>query len=160
MVFFFWVDLIPHFGASKNMHELVHGIGSAFSCIFGGHGCHSNALWLGIVFNSGYSISYLASIALNKESTNYATISGTIGAPLAASFFLIFPSVLPKGNKNPPLWSVIPALALSLIGTLAWKLWETDTKVCPLVERKAHKPIHWGYKTASVNSDSVSNAAR
>ena len=95
--------------------------------MFGGEHCHPRTLWLGLLFNIGYSVSYLASIALNKESTNYATISGTMAAPLTAAFFLIFPSVLPEGSNNPPLWSVLPALVLAVGGTLAWKFWENDS---------------------------------
>jgi len=122
MVACFWFDLIPDFGGSTSISGFFSGTWSAIECQFLGEQCPAKVLYLGVIFNVGYAISYLGGVALNRESTNYAQIGGTISTPLAASFWFIFPhlAVVP----NPPLWSILPGIGLALIGTVLWKLWE------------------------------------
>lgn len=85
-------------------------------------GCQNN-WWLGVLFNLGYIISYLCAAALNEESANYNMIAFTLVSPVTVTFWLVFSSLNPN-NENTPIWSVLPALALLISGTVLWKYWE------------------------------------
>jgi drug/metabolite transporter (DMT)-like permease len=119
----FWVDVIPGFGFSPSLKEFGHTFYESARCFVDQEpGCQNN-WWLGVLFNLGYIISYLCAAALNEESANYNMIAFTLVSPVTVTFWLVFSSLNPN-NENTPIWSVLPALALLISGTVLWKYWE------------------------------------
>ena len=69
--------------------------------------------------------------------------ANTLGSPVSALFWIVFPSLNPE-NTNTPLWSVLPALALLVLGSVKntlsllprclrsfqviWKWWENHER--------------------------------
>jgi len=80
-----------------------------------------------MAFELAYVIGNIIGAAVNEESANFGMIAVTIGSPLAALFWISVPSLNPDNSKT-PLWSVIPAMALLIAGSICWKLWERREK--------------------------------
>jgi len=124
---FFWADIVPHFGFSSNLHEFSDNVNNSFECYFGVvDGC-GDSWWHGVLFISGYFLAYFCSAGLNESSANYNLIANTLGSPVSALFWIIFPNLNPE-NTQTPLWSVLPALFLLVLGSVIWKWWENHER--------------------------------
>eukprot|EP01120_Amphizonella_sp_Union-15-10_P017146 TRINITY_DN9443_c0_g1_i2.p1 TRINITY_DN9443_c0_g1~~TRINITY_DN9443_c0_g1_i2.p1 ORF type:complete len:189 (-),score=22.01 TRINITY_DN9443_c0_g1_i2:101-667(-) len=115
----FWIDLIPKVGFSSSPKELFSNLWLTFECLFTAKCAH---IWKsGIMFMVvGWCGSSIFSALVNEASANFNLIAGTLSTPIAAIYWILFPS---PGQKD-PLWSVIPSLALLLAGSIIWRVWE------------------------------------
>ena len=132
-----WVDVLPWFGASATVSEFAANTAFSLRCSLGlaasdaaGDGCGtaqfatSPSVWAAS-FAAAYSVSYVGSVLLNRESAAFNMICAVITTALTSLYFLL-PHTNPNA-ANTPLWSVVVALALSLTGLVLWKRWEAAT---------------------------------
>ena len=90
-------------------------------CNFNPYMCHNTWLFC-LLFNAGYTASYIGSVYLNKDSPVFGMIAGLIGSPLATIFWLLFfPSFAPPGNS---WWSLTFSILPLYAGVILWKGWE------------------------------------
>jgi len=127
----FWLDILPFFGASSTFHDLKENLAFGLGCNFGAKD-HCHLTWLyGLVFVLGYIFSYWGSARLNESSATFSVLSVVPVTPITVVFWIIYyqydpNSQLNKESGSMPLWSVIPALFLLLVGVILWKKWEID----------------------------------
>eukprot|EP00698_Gefionella_okellyi_P013797 TRINITY_DN3798_c0_g1_i1.p1 TRINITY_DN3798_c0_g1~~TRINITY_DN3798_c0_g1_i1.p1 ORF type:complete len:412 (-),score=50.09 TRINITY_DN3798_c0_g1_i1:18-1253(-) len=123
---FFWVDLIPGFGTSRNMAQFWESLSLGFDCAFDIYNqqavCQGTILYT-FLYAIGYLLSYWASARMNEMSANYTMLSQVCVSPLVVLFWLCFPWLNPT-NQPQPLWSVLPALVLATVGLTMWRIWE------------------------------------
>ena len=125
-------DVLPFFGASTSVSEFWTNTVFSLRCSFGlvsGEGCAPfygaiPAVWAA-TFAGGYSMSYIASVQLNRESANF-NMMGALATVGLTSLVWLIPNVNPN-NSTTPLWSVLASLVTSLAGMLVWKRWEART---------------------------------
>jgi hypothetical protein len=130
----FWIDLLPWFGTSSSVSDLVTSTAFSLACSVVGPGvaqlvssdsCPSSTPVWGWAFIAAYAFSYVGGAVLNRESATFNMLVLVVVTMTTAAFWLI-----PGTNPNPsstPLWSVLTSLALSLLGTTLWKVWEHKT---------------------------------
>ncbi|KAL6052255.1 hypothetical protein QOT17_012276 [Balamuthia mandrillaris] len=122
LAFCWWMDTIPHYGFSETPKDVYINLGNSFKCFFGvSDGCEQ-CWWHGVIFIAGFFCTYYCAAGLNESSANYNLIATTLGSPAAAFFWIIFPSL--TNSEKTPLWSVLPALFLLMVGSFLWKWWE------------------------------------
>jgi len=122
----FFVDIIPGFGFSSSAHEFFTNIRFTFQCFFNSEAC-PNVWWKGLTFVLAYICTTIAAAELNRSSANFGLIASTLGSPLAALFWILFPH-LSQDSTTTPLWSVIPAMVFLIGGSVLWKKWEVREK--------------------------------
>lgn len=88
----FWVDIIPRFGTSNDVHQFGDSYWFALKCFFGGAGCGSSAGIRGTVFISMYILSYISQGLLIRyaEGATFLAIVQTLVTPLGALFWSLF----------------------------------------------------------------------
>jgi hypothetical protein len=134
-----WLDFLPWFGTSVSGPSFAQNTGFSLACSVGGPvfssavgfsdadgwACPAASPIWAWVFIGGYAVSYVGAAQLNRESATFNMLCFVIVTMTTAAFWLI-----PGTNPNPsatPLWSVLTSLVLSLIGSAAWKQWESGT---------------------------------
>jgi len=116
--------LIPWFGSSSNLNEFNSNVRDGLRCFFFGVDTSCNPAWkYGIVFNVGYIVSYLAALILNETDAPYTLIQAIVCAPIVVGFWLIFPNLNPSTEKE-PVFLVVPALIVGVIGMGLYKHWQ------------------------------------
>ena len=135
----FWLDLLPWFGTSQSLLQFWNNTVFSLSCSFAGAGgavaaagsgldpssCGAQTNLWSFVFIGGYTITYICSAILNRESATYNMLVNVLTTTATSAFWLI-PGTNPAPG-NTPLWSVLPSLALSIAGVVLWKAWESRT---------------------------------
>ena len=96
--FCFWADLIPGFGTSSSLKELVHNFTGGMSCLFyldnpeGAH-CQYTMLFL-VLFSLGYCLTFYFSAFLTKyASANYTSAVSSVVSPGGTIWWCIFTGV-------------------------------------------------------------------
>lgn len=137
---FFWVDLLPWFGWSKDISVLLSNTIFSISCSLGGQSwankaskymdnppalddCSVSTPVFAFLFITSYTVAYVGGGMLNRESSVLQQLSYLIATVATAAVWLI-----PNVNPNPsgtPVWSVLISLVLSIIGGWMWKTWES-----------------------------------
>ena len=137
-----WVDILPWFGSSSTVGEMVDGLAFTVSCsvvgAFAGIGPSTNSsstggssagsacppwtpLWVAL-FLLSYVIYLIAQAAVARESAVFNTALLLLSSCTVSIFWLI-PGVNPAAADT-PTWSVLVALTLSVSGVAIWKRWE------------------------------------
>jgi len=124
MLLFFWVDVLPWYGFSDTISSFGKNIVASVICFFGGNGC--SITWgYGLLFNVGYTMSYIAAAGLNEDSANFNMICSMLVSPISVFYWIAFPK---EGVDIPPWWSYTFALLLFFPATYLWKTWEVRTQ--------------------------------
>jgi len=126
----FWLDLLPWFGSASNIHTFDTSVRDGLRCFFGINTSCDPAWKYGIVFNVGYIVSFLAALILNETDAPYTLIQSIICAPIVVGFWLIFPHLNPSPEKE-PIFLVIPALLIGVIGMGLYKHWQYKVQHSP-----------------------------
>jgi len=122
IMFCFWIDLIPGFGTASSFSELVTNLTDNISCIFFSlhtPGTHCNYCAALILF---FSLAYCGSYVYTAELIKYASanfcamVSSTV-APLATSWWIIFPAMNawidgPPTDSRDLIWYVFSMLII------------------------------------------------
>ena len=153
-----WLDITPHFGFSDSPSSWWDNTLFSLSCSVAGkagaiaHGGGTSAdqcvsvwgtspsIWA-FAFAIAYSVSYIGSAQLNRESSTFNLMVAVVTVALTSGFFLI-PGTNPNSNTT-PLWSVLVSLALSLTGMILWKVWES--RVPPSEQFSVAVAVEKGY---------------
>lgn len=138
LVALWFLDLIPFFGFSSSVAEFWTNTVFSITCSFAGkHGAigpdasqcvsqwaTSPNIWA-FGFVLAYSVSYIGSAQLNRESSTFNLLVAVITSSATAAFFLI-PGTNPNATGT-PAWSVVTSMAISLVSMVLWKRWESQT---------------------------------
>lgn len=126
-VLLFWLDALPWFGYSPSIGEVGRRTGASLACSLFGRGakCKPRTAAFAWAFVLAYACSYLAAAQLNKESSTFNMLCLVVVTASTAVVFLI-PGANPNASGT-PVWSVVIALLLSLVGSVLWKRWESRT---------------------------------
>jgi hypothetical protein len=131
MTFFFWIMLInvPSLNwMGTSLTDLGQQLQDGFGCFFGGGTptCQRglNTLY-GVLFNTGYFATYIASIYLNLINLPLSMISGQLQGPLSALVLLIIPSWDLNGT-GAQAYSILPALVLQMAALTVYELWRKE----------------------------------
>jgi len=119
--FFFWIDFIPNFGSSANFEQFWINFKTTSHCAFSMQMCPDN-WWLGQIFILSFFLQSVLSALMSAESANFVNFVQTLSTPLSSLFFVIFP-VYNTGPQQ-PLYTLLPAMALLVLGVLGFKFWE------------------------------------
>ena len=138
LVALFWLDILPWFGFSSSLEDFANNTRFSLSCSYAGAAGASGGdpasctsqwgtspqLWA-FAFVIGYTVSYIGSAQLNRESATFNLIVAVITSSATAAIFLV-PGLNPNASTT-PLWSVLVSLLLSLSAMIMWKRWEMQT---------------------------------
>lgn len=133
-----WLDVVPSFGTSATPAEFWTNTVFSLTCSYGGRGAavgpdasQCTSVWgtqpnlWAFCFVLGYSVSYIGSAQLNRESATFNLMVAVVTVAATSAYFLI-PGTNPNSSTT-PVWSVLVSLALSLSGMVMWKVWESRT---------------------------------
>lgn len=115
MFLFFPLDWAPWFGEFPDRRSAESGLSSGFACI--AH-CQGNFTYF-VLFNLGYSVSYVGGLALNVLSPNFSSLVGQLVAPVSGILLILFPS-LNVQYESVQLPFVLASLSMILGSTLVY----------------------------------------
>jgi len=131
----FALDLVPHFGTSKNIDSFWKSFSNGFKCFFNdsnlsGGRCNF-AGGTGLLFIISYLGTYVTSTFLTDHvSANWLSILSSISPLLATSFWFIFPSINAwAGVGAMDAWDIgfsLGALPIILVGMFLYRGGGTD----------------------------------
>jgi hypothetical protein len=135
VILLFWLDVIPGIGSAKpgDLAFFMQTVKYESTCLFElGTPC-PDSVWMGFMFVLSWLVEMLLLIKLAQDSANFVQVLSTVSSPLVICFWIAFPwwevqhqSWMPYSSlwQSMPLWSVLPAFFIFLIGTIVFKLWE------------------------------------
>lgn len=133
---FWFVDIIPGFGSSSSVSDFLSTTWSSAKCNFNPVMCPLTGMYCAL-FNIGYTIGYIGSVYLNKDSPVFGMIASLIGSPLATLFWiLVEPQFAPPGTT---WWSMTFSIVPLYLGIILWKGWEIFVTIGD--ERRKNKDI-------------------
>ena len=139
----FPVDLIPFFGSSTSLSEEWSKIVYGFECNVKLVSSCSLTWLFSLLFNSGFVLGYIAGALINKTSPAFSILSLILTTPVVILFWIVAGAVSPAmsqlANENAtPLWSVIPATLLAIVGIGMYRVWEhqEDKRLAKKLENK------------------------
>jgi hypothetical protein len=153
--FCFWADLIPHFGTSTSLRELVTNFENGMSCVFfenslpGTH-CQYCMLFI-ILFGLAYCGAYYFSAYLMKyASANYNSAVSSVVSPAGTIWWCIFTGVAkwigaPPTNSTDILYCL---LSFVFIIPASWYFKKFD-----MIEKEKKHEEHAHLRDSIVNSD-------
>ncbi|KAL9954563.1 hypothetical protein ACROYT_G042119 [Oculina patagonica] len=88
----FWVDIIPGFGYTDNIHEFIQNWTFGFQCVFGGAGCSWAPGVLAFLFITGYIMTVCGCALLLRysEGATLLAIVMSLCTPLGFMFWIFF----------------------------------------------------------------------
>lgn len=134
----FWLDMLPWFGSSNDVASFSVATRYSFMCSLSGPaGVAGLDLPPGVtcdtaapLYAGGFILSYMVLLVgvttLNIDSAVFNAVCFVMNTMVQAVFWFI-PGTNPDPAANPPVWSVVVALVLSLAGVVLFKAWELRT---------------------------------
>jgi drug/metabolite transporter (DMT)-like permease len=153
--FCFWADLVPHFGTSTSLRELVTNFENGMSCVFfenslpGTH-CQYCMLFI-ILFGLAYCGAYYFSAYLMKyASANYNSAVSSVVSPAGTIWWCVFTGVAkwigaPPTNTTDILYCL---LSFVFIIPASWYFKKFD-----MIEKEKKHEEHAHLRDSIVNSD-------
>lgn len=136
----FWVDLLPWFGSSATPGQFADGLAFSVRCsLLGpaaagppprgaapGASCSPSTPLYAALSILPYG-AYLAGTALVSQDSGVFGNVVQVLMSVAISLVWLVPGLNPAAAAT-PLWSILPALALALLGSVVYKRWELRTE--------------------------------
>eukprot|EP00796_Vickermania_ingenoplastis_P008565 gene8565-6006_t len=116
-------DAIPWWGGSPTVEAAGTNLGEGIEAFF----TYRKNFLFGFLYSLGFIFTYIGSAYLNHYSVTLCSMVTEISSPLTALLLLIVPAINLSGSNTPLAYS-LPAIALLLLGTILYTLWDYSTE--------------------------------
>ena len=127
----FWLDILPWFGSSASIFELASGLRDSAACsvLGAGAGCAPSTPLYALAYLLFYVVYLMGTFMVSKDSAVFSALLSVAMTALLDLWWLLVPQTNPDPSSAAatPMWSVLASFALSTVGIVLLKQWESAT---------------------------------
>jgi len=127
----FWLDILPWFGSSASIFELASGLRDSAACsvLGAGAGCSPSTPLYALAYLLFYVVYLMGTFMVSKDSAVFSALLSVAMTALLDLWWLAVPQTNPDPSSAAatPMWSVLASFALSTVGIVLLKQWESAT---------------------------------